>query len=367
MTTQGTKGIQGIRSVDFIIQATGEGVVNANGAFNVFSPAAGKFLNNHIFPKLRGMDPVQRLRAENGKDSKTMSLDDPALAEARMIVSAECIRAGLFRDVSFGLASVNHENVKSVLSSLHGLVRGYLITAQNSSFARKSPLYVTDFECGKPGLVFNQGSNSKLRGTAEEAASLHSTFKTDSNLKYVGKASLAIEDLQFIPLENSLGRSAFDYQVTVAKGHEVAASITEFLQDIAADELQPKAEFVKKAVRRGTACRVGDAGVMLNDDAIRVIASDIVQRITELYIRQGKGYLQVVETVVDYNPSARVFRASTDPTLADGVGEGPFASYYDVTDVSDEAFAAEQSRMKSERLARKGEKEDKKLTTAAKR
>jgi len=53
--------------------------------------------------------------------------------------------------------------------------------------------------------------------------------------------------------------------------------------------------------------------------------------------------------------------------LVVSVGEGPFARYYDVTDVTDEAFAAEQSRMTSERMARKGEKDDKKLATAAKR
>ena len=236
--------ISGIKSVDFPITAIGEGVVNHNGSFSVYNPAAGKTVDNHMFPKLRGLDPMQRIaKGEDGR-TQAFSLTDPEIANAKLIVSAECVRSQLFRDVSFGLRQVTVDNVAEVLASLHGLVRGYLITAGGRNFARKSCLYVTDFECEKPDLAFNQGTNSKARGTEQEETSIYSYFKTGKDLHYTGKATLSIEDLQFIPMENSLGRSAYDHQVTVETGHAVAAKITQFLDDLTPTGLAPQAYFM---------------------------------------------------------------------------------------------------------------------------
>lgn len=356
--------ISGIKSVDFIITAVGEGVVNHNGSFSVYNPGAGKNVDNHIFPKLRGLDPMQRIaRGEEGK-TQAFSLADPEIANAKLIVSAECVRSQLFKDVSFGLRQVTVENVQVVLASLHGLVRGYLITAGGRNFARKSCLYVTDFECAKPELSFNQGTNSKTRGTEQEDTSLFSYFRTGKDLHYTAKASLSVEDLQFIPLENSLGRSAYDHQITVAKGHEVAAHITQFLTDLAPHGLAPKAEFIKKAVRIGSVSQVGDAGVLLNDDAIRVVVSQVRELIGSLCIRQGKGYLQVTDVVVDHNNGSRVFRCEGDPSLADADGAGTFAVYYKDEAITDEAFAALQKAQATEISTRKAVKDADKAAKA---
>lgn len=339
--------ISGIKSVDFIISAIGEGVVNHNGSFTVYNPSAGKTVNNHMFPKLRGLDPMQRIaKGEDG--SSAFSLADPDIANAKLIVSAECVRSQLFKDVSFGLRQVTVENVSEVLASLHGLVRGYLITEGRRNFARKSCLFVTDFECAKPDLAFNQGANSKTRGTAQEDTSLYSYFKTGKDLSYTGKATLSIEDLQFIPMENSLGRSAFDHQVTVEKGNEVAAKITQFLGDLAAAGLSPQARFVKKAVRIGAVSKVGDAGVLLNDDAMRVVVNQVRELIETLLIRQGKGYLEVTGVQVDFNDGQRVFRSESAPDIADAQGDGPFALYYTEESMTDVEFAAKQKALKAE-------------------
>ena len=327
--------IQGIKNVDFIITATGEGVVNANGSFDVYNPGAGKVVKNHVFPKLRNLDPMQRLARQDGEGSMLFNLSDSALGQAQLIVSSECLRAGIFKDVSFGLSQVTVANVSAVLASLHGLVRGYLITEGGRNFARKSPLHVTDFECANPGLFFNQGSNSKVRGTENEKTALYSYFKTGKDIEYKGKASLSIEDLQFIPMENSLGRSAFDHQISISHGQLVAGGITEFLSDIAKPGQTPVARFVKKTQRIGAVAKVGDAGILLNDDALRVVIDQIIEMIRGLYIRQGKGYLQVTDVLVDYNDSNRAFRSEADPSVAVGVDHSGFAHYYAEVDVSD--------------------------------
>lgn len=347
--------ITGIKSVDFIISAIGEGVVNHNGSFSVYNPTAKKTVENHMFPKLRGLDPMQRI-AKGDDGSTAFSLADPGISNAKLIVSAECVRSHLFKDVSFGLRQVTVENVAEVLASLHGLVRGYLITAGGRNFARKSCLFFTDFECAKPDLAFNQGTNSKTRGTAQEDTSLYSYFKTGKDLTYTGKATLSIEDLQFIPMENSLGRSAFDHQVTVATGNAVATKITQFLVDIGSADLNPKAHFVKKAIRIGAVSKVGDAGIMLNEDAIRIVVDQIRELIENLCIRQGKGYLQVTDVLVDFNNGKRVFRTEVTPNIADAQGVGEFAVYYTEEAMTDVEYAAAMKASKAEIDGRKAAK-----------
>jgi hypothetical protein len=362
--------ITGIKNVDFLITATGEGVINANGAFAAYNPAAGKVIKNHLFPKLRGMDPMQRLSKQEGEEGGAMlvSLGDPAIGDAQMIVSAECIRAALFKAVSFGLIQVTVDNVGAVLASLHGLVRGYLITGPKCNFARKSPLFVTDFECAQPGLVFSQGTNSKVRGTEKEKTSMYSYFKTGKNLHYIGKATLAIEDLQFIPMENSLERSAFNQEISLEQGQTVAAGITAFLTDLARTGQVPVARFVKKAHRVGAVSWATEAGILLNDDALRVVIDQIKDLITHLYIRQGKGYLQVLEVLVDYNESNRVFRAETDRGIAVGVDGGHFAQYYNEVEISDALYkkaAADARQSRADFARKKAELAEKKAEDAA--
>lgn len=339
--------IIGIKSVDFYLTATGEGVVNHNGSFPVWNPSAGKVVDNHMFPKLRGYDPMQRLSHETAageKGTKVMRLDDPALAQAQLIVSSECVRAEVFREVSFGLARVTPDNVTDVLASLHGLVRGYLITVPGGSFPRKSPLHVTDLCCENPQLAFNQGTNASARVVDGGETSIYSYFKTGKDLIYEGKASLSIEDLQFIPLENSLGRSAYDHQVSIATGHALAEKITAYLQALSPAGLQPAARFVKKAVRVGAVQQLGEAGILLNDDALRLLCAEVTELLQNLYIRQGKGYVQMQSVLVDYNTSGKVFRAAGGNTaVAESQPTQAFAQYYTEVDISDQDYEAQQA------------------------
>ena len=74
--------ISGIKSIDFTIRATGEGIVNHNGSAAVWNPAAEKTVKNHLFPKLRGLDPMRKSVVNHSGEEKVrgLSLADPELA-----------------------------------------------------------------------------------------------------------------------------------------------------------------------------------------------------------------------------------------------------------------------------------------------
>ena len=93
--------IQGIKSVDFRITATGEGVVNHNGPARVYNPNAGQTVNNHMMPKLRGVDTMRLTDAPDNtgiKSLRPLSLGSPELANAALVVS----------DGAGGLGHVDH-------------------------------------------------------------------------------------------------------------------------------------------------------------------------------------------------------------------------------------------------------------------
>lgn len=348
------KKIEGIKSVDMLIEATGEGIVNHNGSFKVYNPAAGQTVENHMFPKLRGLDPMQKIMLDLDGKRGSFRLDNPELAKAALIVSAECIRSHLFKSDSFGISQVTMANVENVLASIHGLVRGFLNTDNKRNFARKSALYLTDFECPNPGLYFNQHTNSKVRGTDQESTSIYSYFGTTGDLKYMGKASISIEDLQFIALENSLGRTSYDHTVSISKGIQIANKISEFLQALAPDNLKPKATFVKKAVRIGSVSGVGDAGVLLNNDAIHVLVTAIIERLESLSFHQSKGWFGVQALTLDFNPTNRAFRLQNNPLLASGLSSSvpTYACFYEEADYSDSDFESDQKN-KADILSKK--------------
>lgn len=337
--------ITGIKSVDFIVRASGEGVVNHNGAMSVYNPVAGKtgkIIENHLFPKLRGVDPIRKV-VKDGDKVLGMSLADPELATAALVVSANCVRSHLFKSVSFGVTQVTRANVEDALASLHGLMRGYLITENNTSFARKSPLYLTDFECANPGLRYNQANRAGVR----DKTSIHSNFATNKDLQYVGKGSISIEDLQFIPLENTHGRSSYSEAISIAQGEALAAHVTRFLQDNSGNS-EAKAVFVKNAVRKGAFVKEGEAGLLLNEAAMDVVIGETLELLRNLYIRQGKGFLRVDEVVVDYN-SGHAFRILKDPDAAVSEKLEPYAVYYEEVPMDASEFEQKMAAKKKKK------------------
>ena len=350
--------IQGIKSVDFRITATGEGVVNHNGPARVYNPNAGQTVNNHMMPKLRGVDTMRLTDAPDNtgiKSLRPLSLGSPELANAALVVSDGCLRHALFKDVSFGVQAITRATAQRALASLHGLLRGYLITDNNASFARKSPLYLTQLHCEKPGLVYNQGSQSGARSET----SLHSYFITDKNLEYTGYGSISIEELQFIPLENSLDRSAYSETITHAQGNIIAEMVTAYLQDLSGN-LEAKVNFVPRAIRKHAFANNGEGGLLLNDAAIDVVVSEFLDMLRNLYIRQSKGFVQVIDVAVDYN-NGRPMRILQNTENANSAkGELRYASYYNVDDITASAFDQSMLALEKKLKDSKEKKEKKK-------
>lgn len=344
--------INGIKSVDFFIKATGEGVINHNGAISVYNPSAKAYIDNHLFPKLRGLDPMRKIA--NDEKTKGLSLGDPELGNAVLIVSANCIRSHIFKNVSFGIQDVTRATAGDALASLHGLVRGYLITDGGANFARKSALYLTDFECKNPQLTYNQASKAGARSET----SIFSYFNTGSNLEYSAKGSLSIEDLQFIPLENSLGRSSYSEAISEEEGTLIATHITEYLCDLSGNKLV-EATFVNNAIRKGSFAQNGEAGILLNTHAIDVIVKEIIDMISSLYIRQGKGYLRVTDVVVDYN-TGQTLRAENDFSKAQEKNNQEYALYYNVNPLPTQTFNDKMLALKAQSKEKEKKKTEKK-------
>ena len=68
------KKINGIKSVDFKVEASGFGVVNWNGNMSVYSSEAGITVSNHRVPKLKNFDIFKRKEFIN-KDNEKINND----------------------------------------------------------------------------------------------------------------------------------------------------------------------------------------------------------------------------------------------------------------------------------------------------
>lgn len=342
--------IQGIKSVDFKIVAEGEGVVNWNGSFSVKNEQTKKDnepwdpVKNHSLPKMRGLDPIRLQR-----------LGDEQLANAKLFVSQNCVRHALFKNENSNLQEVNQHNVDRVLPSILGLVRGFVIADDvlKLSLKRKSALLLEDFVDHNVVLRYEQFSNAGDR----TEKSIFSKTNVDST-KYEAFGSISVEDLQFIVLEDSLNRSSYQNTITIAVGKKMEEKMNAFLATLAVGtEKKPQAVFHHNYVRVGAIVNQGEAGLLLNNDAISLVVAEILDRLKTLFIRQSKGYLSTTEVVVDYNDGqAMRIKRSLDNANAN---EGEYAVYYVAEDMSEDEFVAKMEKIVNDKNAKKKEKAEK--------
>lgn len=333
--------ITGVKSVDFKIVAKGEGVVNWNGSFSIFNALANGFVNNHSLPKLRGIDPM-RLKSLNSAD----------LEKAKLFVSQNCIRNTLFRNETNNLQTVDSSNVDRVICSILGLVRGYVIADKLTklSLKRKSSLLLEDFVDSTNTLRFEQFSNAGERNET----SIFSKSSVDST-NYLAYGSISIEDLQFVVLEDSFNRSSYSDVLSIEQGKEVAKNMNAFLESLAVGtNKKPEAVFHHNYVRVGAITNAGEAGLLLNDDAISLVVEEVLDRIKNLYVRQSKGYLAVTELTVDYN-DGQAMRIKRDLSSANA-NKKPFAVYFVPQDMSEKDFVAKMDAMKAAKDGQKAKK-----------
>ncbi|MGR6859128.1 type I-Fv CRISPR-associated protein Cas7fv [Aliivibrio salmonicida] len=312
--------VTGIKSVDFKIVALGHGVVNWNGP-TTLTGDDGKTVDNHTLPKLRGYTNLTgKVKEENGYKYKKQATDIN-FKETPLYISQNCIRHHLFRSQAFDLHYANKaklDNLTQVLSSVTGLVRGYVVP--NSQNKRTSPLLIEDFVD-----QLGNGNFEQFGQAGERDSSSFYSKTTFGDTKYISYGSISIEQLQFISLDKKFDREAM--QIKEGQGEDVAKSVEEFIQKLN-PELKPEAIFHQNYVRKGTIFDEGENGILLNQDAIKALVEFTLNLISELSIRQAKSYMYVDELVVDYNDSNKMMRIKRDESDISSRPQTEFATYF---------------------------------------
>ena len=303
--------ITGIRSVDFKIVAKGHGVVNWNGPTTLLGEG-GKTVDNHTMPKLRGYTNLSGKENDKGYKYKKEATDID-FKKTPLYISQNCVRHHLFREQAFDLHYANAKNIKQVLASITGLVRGYVVPATQNK--RTSPLLLEDFvdQLGNGNFEQFGRSGTKEKEKNKKGEDKNASFyskTTFGDTEYLSYGSISIEQLQFISLDKKFDREAM--QIKTGEGEEVAKMVTEYIKTLDTKGRSPKAVFYENCVRNGTIFEEGENGILLNDDAVDILIDETLRKLRELVIRQSKSYMYVDEVTVDYNDSATMMRIKQD-------------------------------------------------------
>lgn len=311
--------VEGIKSVDFKIKALGHGVVNWNGPTNL-AQENGTTVDNHTLPKLRGYSNLSGRVKDTGYKYRKEPTDID-FKKTPLYISQNCIRHHLFKEQAFDIHYANKiklENLTKILASITGLVRGYVVP--NSQNKRTSPLLMEDF--------VDQLGNGNFEQFGQAGERDNSSFfskTTFGDTEYLSYGSISIEQLQFISLDKKFDREAM--VIKEGQGEEVASAVQDFIQSLN-PELKPEAIFHENYVRYGTIFEEGEAGILLNDDAIKALIEHTIDRISTLSIRQAKSYMYVDEVLVDYNDSKKMMRIKRDESEISTTPRSNFAVYF---------------------------------------
>jgi hypothetical protein len=309
--------VTGIKSVDFKIIALGHGVVNWNGPTSL-NGGDGKTVDNHTLPKLRGYTNLTgKVKEETGYKYKKEATDID-FKETPLYISQNCIRHHLFRSQAFDIHYAKKTNLEQVLASITGLIRGYVVPATQNK--RTSPLLLEDFVD-----QLGNGNFEQFGQAGERDSSSFYSKTTFGDTKYISYGSISVEQLQFISLDKKFDREAMN--VNENQGEQVAETVQKFIQTLNPN-LKPKASFHTNYVRRGTIFEEGENGILLNDDAIKVLIEYTITLLSELSIRQAKSYMYVDEVLVDYNDSTKMMRIKRDESAINELLNSDFSSYF---------------------------------------
>lgn len=320
--------ITGIRSVDFKVIALGHGVVNWNGP-TTLAGDDGKTVDNHTLPKLRGYSNLTgRIKEETGYKYKKQAADID-FKETPMYISQNCIRHHLFRDQAFDLHYAKDKNLQNVIASITGLIRGYVVPS--SQCKRTSPLLLEDFVDQLGNGNFEQmgrsGSKEKGKDAKGDDVASNSFFSktTFGETEYLAYGSISIEQLEFISLDKKFDRASMI--IKEGEGDKIAEAVQDFIKSLA-PERNPKAIFHHNYVRGGTIFEEGEVGILLDEEAIDVLVQETIRMISELSIRQAKGYMYVDSVLVDYNDSHKMMRIKRSERDISETPEVNYAVYF---------------------------------------
>jgi hypothetical protein len=320
--------ITGIKSVDFKVVALGHGVVNWNGP-TTLAGDDGKTVDNHTLPKLRGYSNLSgKVKEETGYKYKKQA-SDIDFKETPMYISQNCIRHHLFRDQAFDLHFAKDKNLEPVLASITGLIRGYVVPS--SQCKRTSPLLLEDFvdQLGNGNFEQMGRSGSKEKGKDDKGDDVASNSffskTTFGETEYLAYGSISIEQLEFISLDKKFDRASMI--IKEGDGEKIAEAVQLFIKSLA-PERNPKAIFNKNYVRGGTIFEEGEVGIMLDNEAIGILIQETLRMISELNIRQAKGYMYVDSILVDYNDSHKMMRIKRSESDISETPETNYADYF---------------------------------------
>lgn len=320
--------VTGVKSVDFKITAYGYGVVNWNGPTTLQSD--GRIVDNHTLPKLRGYSNLTGKESEKGyklkKDPSDLNFDYKE--GTPLYISQNCIRHHLFRDQAFDLHYAKDKNLVEVLTSITGLIRGYVVPS--SQCKRTSPLLLEDFIDHLGNGNFEQmgrsGSKEKeVNKKGEESSNSFFSKTTFGDTRYKAYGSISIEQLEFISLDKKFDRAAMI--VKDGEGEGIAQAVQDFIKTLDPSR-DPKAVFHQNYVRTGTIFEEGEAGILLDNIAIDILVKETLTMIAELSIKQAKGYMYVDEIEVDYNESNKMMRIKRSPEQANPEPNSDYAVYF---------------------------------------
>lgn len=298
--------ITGIRSVDFKITALGHGVVNWNGPTSLSND--GKTVDNHTLPKLRGYTNLTGKIKEGTGYKYKKEATDIDFKKTPLYISQNCIRHHLFRSQAFDLHFAKEKDLTPVIASITGLMRGFVVPS--SQCKRTSALLLEDFVDTLGNGNFEQmgRSGTKEKETNKKGEDKSNSFfskTTFGDTKYTSHGSISIEQLQFISLDNKFDRAAMI--IKEGQGQEVAQQVQDFIQALN-PALSPKATFHPNYVRAGTIFEEGEAGILLDEVAIKILVDETLEMLKSLSIRQAKGYMYIDSLEVDYNDSNKMMR-----------------------------------------------------------
>lgn len=309
--------VTGIKSVDFKIKAVGHGVVNWNGP-TTLTGDSGKTVDNHTLPKLRGYTNLTgKVKDETGYKYKKEATDID-FKKTPLYISQNCIRHHLFKDQAFDLHFAADKNLEKVLASITGLIRGYVVPS--SQCKRTSPLLIEDFVD-----QLGNGNFEQFGQAGERDSSSFFSKTTFGDTEYISYGSISIEQLQFISLDKKFDRASMI--IKEGQGEEISETVQNFIQALN-PSLNPVATFHNNYVRKGTIFEEGECGILLNDHAVQAIIEHTLARITDLSIRQAKGYMYVDKITVDYNDSHKMMRIKRDESEIVTEQKSQYAQYF---------------------------------------
>jgi hypothetical protein len=310
--------ITGIRSVDFKITALGHGVVNWNGP-TTLTGDDGKTVDNHTLPKLRGYTNLTGKVKDTGYKYKKEATDID-FSKTPLYISQNCVRHHLFRDQAYDIHFAKDKNAAKILSSITGLLRGYVIPS--TQHKRTSPLLLEDFVD-----QLGNGNFEQFGQAGERDSSSFFSKTTFGDTKYISYGSLSIEQLQFISVDNKFDRAALT--IKDSEGENLASDISKFINSLHdGNDLDAKAVFHTNYVRKGTIFEEGEVGFLLNQDAQTILINTLLDMIRNLSIRQAKSYMYVDQIEVDYNGSSKMMRIKRAPDEISSSQETEFATYF---------------------------------------